>query len=67
MAYRKLNRILNGVAVAAVVVFILALGHFSTYFGIALTLGSFVVFIGCLILAHLIGSDEDAGFWPKNP
>ena len=67
MAHRKLNRVLNGVAVTAGVVFILALGHFSTYFGIALTIVSFFVFIACLIAAHRMGSDEDAGFWPKNP
>ena len=63
---RKLNRLLNGVAVASGVVFLVALGHFRTYFGIFLTIGSFVVLIVCLIGAHMLGSDEDAGFWPKN-
>ena len=57
---RKLNKVLNGVAIAAGVVCLVALGHFGNYFGIALTIGSFVVLIGCLILAHLLGSDEDA-------
>ena len=67
MAQRKLNKVLNGVAIAAGVVFVVAVGHFGSYFGIFLTIAAFVVFIACLILPHLLGSDEDAGFWPKNP
>jgi len=67
MAKRKLNKVLNGVAIAAGLVFVVALGHFDSYFGIFLTVGSFVVLIACLILAHLLDSDEDAGFWPKKP
>jgi len=67
MAKRKLNKVLKGVATAAGVVFVVALGHFASYFGIFLTVGSFVVLIACLILAHLLDSDEDAGSWRKNP
>jgi uncharacterized membrane protein YjjB (DUF3815 family) len=55
------------IGLAAAVIFIVTVGHFGSYLGIALTIGSFVVFIACLILAHLLGSDEDAGFWPNNP
>ena len=58
---------MKGIAVAAGVIFLLAVGHFGSYLGIALTVGSFVVLIACLILTRLLGSDEDAGFWPKNP
>jgi hypothetical protein len=65
MAKRRLSKVLNGVGIAAGVVFAVALGHFGSYFGIFLTIGSFVVFIVCLILAHLLDSD-DPGFWPKN-
>jgi hypothetical protein len=54
MAKRNLNKALDGVAIAAGVVFLLALGHFGNYFGIALTIGAFVVLIGCLILAHFV-------------
>ena len=67
MAKRKLNKILNGLAIAAGVVFVVAVGHFGSYFGIFLTIGSFVVFIACLILAHSLDSDGNAGFWPKKP
>jgi hypothetical protein len=67
MAKRRLNRVLSGVAIAAGVVFVVALGHFDSYFGIFVTLGSFVVLIACLILAYLLDSDEGADFWPKNP
>ena len=67
MAKRKLKKVLNGVGIAAGLIFVVALGHFSSYFGIFLTIGSFVVLIVCLILAHLLDSDEDGGFWPKNP
>ena len=67
MAKRTLNKVLTGVAVAAGLVFAVALGHFGSYFGIFVTIGSFFVFIACLILARLLDSDEDAGFWPKDP
>ncbi len=63
-AKRRLNSVLNGVAITAGLVFIVALGHFGSYFGVFLTIGSFVVLIVCLILAHLLDSDEDAGYWP---
>ena len=66
MAKRKLSKVLNGVGIAAGLVFAIALGHFGSYFGIFLTVGSFVVVIACLILAHLLDSNEDGGFWPKN-
>lgn len=66
MAKRRVGKVLNGVGIAAGVVFAVALGHFGS-FGIFLTIGSFVVFITCLILAHLLDSDKDTGFWPKNP
>jgi hypothetical protein len=64
---KPIDRVLNAVAVAAGMVFIVALGHFGSYLGIFLTIGSFVVLIICLILKHLFGSDDDAGFWPNNP
>lgn len=63
MAKRKLKKVLNGVGIAAGLIFVVALGHFSSYFGIFLTIGSFVVLIVCLILAHLLDSDKE----PKNP
>ena len=64
---RRLSKVLNGVAIAAGVVFLVALGHFGSYLGIFLTIGSFVVLIACLILAHLLDSDEGTGYWPNNP
>jgi hypothetical protein len=61
VAKRTLNRVLNGVAVAASLVFAVTLGHFGSYFGIFVTIGSFLVLIACLILVHLLDSDEDVG------
>ena len=67
MTKRRLSRVLNGVGIAAGVVFVVALGHFGSYFGIFVTIVSFVVLILCLILAHVMDSDEGTGFWPKKP
>jgi len=66
MAEQKLNQVLRGVAIAAGAVFVVSVGHFGSYFGIFLTIGAFVVLIACLILAHLLGSNQDDGFWPKD-
>jgi len=66
MTKRGIRRAVNVTAGLALGVFIIALGHFGNWFGIALTIGSFVVFIGCLILAHLL-DDGDEGYWPNNP
>jgi len=64
MPKRRVRAAIKGIAAIAAVAFF---APTSTVAGLIVFVSSIVVLLACLFAWHLVGDDEDVGYWPNKP